>query len=344
MVFTYRKVTAGEIADAFGYEISGDSKVEVSGFKSLDLAGPGDVSFILSKNHVTHAEKSNAPVLILKKEWVSRELSSRTLLLTENPKLAMARVHSFMLKDREEFTGVSDKAEVSASASVADEVKIYPFVYVGENTAIEPEVIIYPHVYIGDNVKIGKGTVIHSGSSVYHDSIIGKNCIIHSGTRIGADGFGFVKDGMTNVKVPQVGSVEIGDDCELGANNTVDRAAFGVTEVGNNVKTDNQVHIGHNCKIGDHTIIVACSGIAGSTEFGKNVTMAGSSGVIDHIKIGDNSIIGTHSIVTRDMPAGKVWTGYPAIEHSAWLRSSALIPKLPELAGRIREIEKKLKD
>jgi UDP-3-O-[3-hydroxymyristoyl] glucosamine N-acyltransferase len=342
MPFEYKQVKASEIAEYLRTEYHGDPEVEVSGVNSLEFADKNDMSFVLDKRNIDKAARSKAGLLIVSSKWAGGVLKGRNLLYSDNPKLTMAKAHRFLLKKKEKFSGISERAFVADSAKIAEVVEIHPFAVIGENTVISKKAVIYPNVSIGDNVTIGEGTVIHSGCSIYSDTVIGKNCVIHSGSVIGADGFGFVKDGLRNVKVSQVGSVEIGDDCEIGANNTIDRATFSKTVIGNNVKTDNLVHIAHNCEIGDHSMIVACSGLAGSTVFGKNVIMAGSSGVIDHITIGDHSMIGTHSIVTKDMPSGQIWSGYPAVDHKRWLKSTLLVQKLPELVRRIKELEAKL--
>lgn len=317
----------------------GDGEKELISVRDLQSVKENEIAFVSDKKQIESALASSAGAIIVNSDAGIDKLKGRNLILSKNPRLAFAQVQGLLCKPQYDFFGVHSSAFVSDGAKIAEKTAIYPFVYIGRNSEIEEDVVIFPNVHIGDNVKIGRGTIINAGCSIYHDCVIGENCIIHSGTIIGADGFGFVKDGVRNVKIPQIGRVVIGNDCEIGANNTIDRATFGDTIVGDNVKTDNLVHIAHNCRIGENTIIIACSGIAGSTVLGKNVLMAGSSGVIDHLTIGDNSIIGTHSIVTRDMPEGQVWTGYPAFDHKQWLRVSALIAKLPEMAKKIKKLE-----
>jgi UDP-3-O-[3-hydroxymyristoyl] glucosamine N-acyltransferase len=328
-----------DICNQFDLKYEGDSGKEFISVKDLLTASADDLAFVANRKQIESAVNSEAGAFIVNPEWNLEALEGRNLIFFKNPRLAFARIQALLTKRQHDFFGVHPSAFVSKGAFVSKKTAIHPFVYIGSGCEVADEVVIFPNVYIGDNVRIGKGTVIYACCSIYHECIIGKNCIIHSGTVIGSDGFGFVKDGIKNVKIPQVGRVVVGDDCEIGANNTIDRATFGETVIGNNVKTDNQVHIAHNCRIGDSTIIVACSGIAGSTVIGRNVLIAGSSGVIDHITIGDNSVIGTHSIITRDMPAGQVWTGYPAFDHKQWLKVSSLLMKLPEMAKKIKKLE-----
>jgi UDP-3-O-[3-hydroxymyristoyl] glucosamine N-acyltransferase len=328
-----------DICNQFDLKYKGNGGKEFISVKDLQTASADDLAFIANRKQIKSAVNSKAGAFIVNPEWNLDALEGRNLIFFKNPRLAFARIQTLLSRRRYDLFGIHPSAFVAEGAFVSEKTAIHPFVYIGRGCKIADEVVIFPNVYIGDNVRIGKGTVINACCSIYYDCVIGENCIIHSGTVIGSDGFGFVKDGIMNVKIPQVGRVVLGDDCEIGANNTIDRATFGETVIGNNVKTDNQVHIAHNCRIGDSTIIVACSGIAGSTVIGKNVLMAGSSGVIDHITIGDNSVIGTHSIITRDMPAGRMWTGYPAFDHKQWLKVSSLLMKLPEIAKKIKQLE-----
>lgn len=328
-----------DICVQFGLKFEGDGGKELSSVKDLRSASADDLAFVGNKKQIETAAKSNAGAFIVNPDWNLELLRGKNLIFHKNPRLAFAKIQGLLSKPNYELFGVHPLAFVSEGAKVSRKTAIHPFVFIGKGCEIADDVVIFPHVFIGDNVRIGRGTVINSGCSVYNNCVIGENCIIHSGTVIGSDGFGFVKDGVVNVKIPQVGRVVVGNDCEFGANNTIDKATFGETVIGNNVKTDNQVHIAHNCIIGDNTIIIACSGIAGSTVVGRNVLIAGSSGIIDHITVGDNSIIGTNSIVTRDMPAGQVWTGYPAFDHKQWLRVSSLMTKLPEMAKKIKKLE-----
>jgi len=327
------------ICNQLDLKYKGDSGKEFISVKDIQTASYENLTFVADRRQIENAVNSEAGAFIVNPEWNLEALEGRNLIFHKNPRLAFARIQALLSMQQYDFFGVHPSAFVSKGALVSKKTAIHPFVYIGNGCEVADEVVIFPNVYIGDNVRIGKGTVIYACCSIYRECIIGENCIIHSGTVIGSDGFGFVKDGIKNVKIPQVGRVVVGDDCEIGANNTIDRATFGETVIGNNVKTDNQVHIAHNCRIGDSTIIVACSGIAGSTVIGRNVLIAGSSGVIDHITIGDNSVIGTHSIITRDMPAGQVWTGYPAFDHKQWLKVSSLLMKLPEMAKKIKKLE-----
>ena len=200
-----------------------------------------------------------------------------------------------------------------------------------------------PGVFVGDSVRIGKDSLIYPNVSILSGTIIGQRVIIHSGTVIGSDGFGFAQDGMTHVKIPQMGIVQIDDDCEIGANNTIDRAALGKTWIKTGVKTDNLVHVAHNVVVGEHSLLIAQVGISGSATLGKGVILAGQVGVAGHITIGDRVMVGGKSGVAKSIPAGEVVSGNPTMPHQTYLRTRSLIQRLPEMAKKIRSLEDRIR-
>jgi UDP-3-O-[3-hydroxymyristoyl] glucosamine N-acyltransferase len=202
--------------------------------------------------------------------------------------------------------------------------------------------MLYPGVYVGEDSSVGEDSVLHPNVSIYPRTIIGKRVILHSGVVVGSDGFGYAKEGKKNVKIPQVGSVEIEDDVEIGANTTIDRAALGKTIIRRGVKIDNLVQVAHNVVIGEDSIIVAQVGISGSTKIGSNVTLAGQVGVVGHIEIGDNVMVGAQSGVAHELPPNQAYTGSPALPHREFLRVVTVIPKLPEMRKTLIDIEKRL--
>ena len=231
-----------------------------------------------------------------------------------------------------------------ANALVGSHVSVYPSAYVGDGAEIGDEVILYPGVFVGDRVRIGERTVLFPNVAVMHDCVIGKDVIIHAGCVIGADGFGFVRDGTANVKIPQLGIVQIDDRVEIGANSCIDRAALGKTWIKAGVKTDNLVQIAHNVVIGEDTVIVAQTAIGGSARVGKQAVIGGQVAVGDHVDISDRVMIGSQSGGPKSIPEGQVVSGTPAMPHRLWLKTSSLIPKLPDLVGRLRDLEKRLAD
>ena len=337
-----------EIAAKVGGELIGDGEVEIKGVASLQEAKEGDLTFVTREKYLPLLKKCRASAVILPRMWEGIEIPA---ILVRDPMLAVARLLELFYPRAHEPLGVSEGAWVSHSAKLGKDVSIYPLVYVGDEAVIGDRVVLYPGVYVGKGVRIGEESVLYPNVVVYEGSVIGKRVILHAGTVIGSDGFGFVKDGEVNVKIPQIGGVEIGDDVELGANCCVDRATFGKTVIGRGVKVDNLVQIAHNVTIGENTIIVAQVGISGSTRVGKNVILAGQAGLVDHITIGDNVMVAAQAGVTKDVPPGEVVSGSPHFPHRHFLRIVALWEKLPEmkkrldvLAQKVEEMEKKMEE
>lgn len=227
---------------------------------------------------------------------------------------------------------------------LGDEVTVGSYVSIGDNVTIGDRVQIMHGVYIGDGVTIGDDTIIKPNVTIMERTKIGSRVIIHSGTVIGSDGFGFTQDTAegNNEKIPHAGFVQIDDDVEIGACNTIDRGTFGRTWIQTGVKTDNLVHIAHNVRIGEQSLIVAQVGIAGSTVIGKRVILAGKAGISGHINIGDGAIVGPCAGILSDVKAGNIVSGIPGMPHKLWLKVSAILPKLPEIRKRITALENSL--
>ncbi|RLB04409.1 MAG: UDP-3-O-(3-hydroxymyristoyl)glucosamine N-acyltransferase, partial [Deltaproteobacteria bacterium] len=323
----------------------GDGSVSITGVAGIEEATEGDITFLSNEKLLPKLKETKASAAI-----VSREIAdlSLPLLIVPNPLLAMAKILTLFTQGPYISGGISDMAWVSPSASLGEEVTIYPLAYIGDEVQIASRVTIYPGVYIGPRAKIGEDTVIYPNVTIYPRCVLGKRVIVHAGAVIGADGFGFVKDGEVNFKIPQVGIVEIEDDVEIGANCCLDRATFGKTLIKKGVKVDNLVQIAHNVRIGDNSVIVAQVGISGSTKVGKNVTLAGQVGLVDHIEIGDNVIVGAQSGVTKDVPSNEVVLGSPHLPHRQFLRVASVWSKLPEMKKEldllIKRVERLEKD
>jgi UDP-3-O-[3-hydroxymyristoyl] glucosamine N-acyltransferase len=269
--------------------------------------------------------------------------ADKPLLRVANPYLAFAKILGIYAHRPYEPRGVDQRAWVSPTARLGKRVSIYPFVYVGDHTQIGNRVILFPGVFVGDDSVIGDDTLIYPNVSIYEGSTIGKRVILHGGVIIGSDGFGFARDGRRSVKIPQVGTVEIGDDVEIGANTTVDRASMGKTIIKRGVKIDNLVQVAHSVTIGEDSIIVAQVGIAGSSRIGSNVILGGQVGVSDHIEIGDNVMVGGQSGVAKDIPPNQVVMGNPPIPHKDYLRAAMTFPKLPEMWRKIGQLEARVR-
>ncbi len=331
--------TLREIADTIKAEVFGDDQVEIKGINSLEEASSGDISFFADPRYKESAKDTKASALIVSK---ITDLYGGPQLVVSNPTLAYAKVASLLAPSLPKFPGISKKAVIHESSKIGEDVSIYPWVYVGEEVVIGDHVTLFPGVFVGDRVKIGNETVIYPNVTIMHDCVLGNEVIIHAGTVIGSDGFGYVQDGPISIKIPQIGHVQIDDQVEIGANNAIDRAALGKTWIKRGVKTDNMVHVGHNVVIGENSILVAQIALAGSVHIGKGVVIGGQVAVSDHVKIGDGAMIGSQSGVPKSIPKGQVVSGTPAMPHKLWLKTSALIPRLPQFNDRLKSLEKKI--
>jgi len=333
--------TLKEIADLVEGEIIGDDQRIINGINSLAEASQGEISFFADPRYKGSLKETKASALLVS---AVTDLYAGPQVVVPNPALAYARVAGLFSPPQIKFPGISERAFIHKSSKVGENVSIYPFAYVGQEAEIGHHTTLYPGVFVGDRVRIGNHTVIHPNVSILHDCVIGNEVIIHAGSVIGSDGFGFVRDGPTNVKIPQMGYVQIDDQAEIGANNTIDRAALGKTWIKRGVKTDNLVQVGHNVVIGEDTVIVALTGISGSANIGREVIIGGQVGINDHITIGDRVMIGSQSGVAKSISPGQVVTGTPSMPHRVYLRTATLLPRLPEMYNRLRRLEKKVEE
>jgi UDP-3-O-[3-hydroxymyristoyl] glucosamine N-acyltransferase len=334
------KISIAKIAEMVNGRVSGDADREIQGVAPFEEATETDISFAADAKHLKHITGTKAGALIVP---LSYEKSFRNLIFVENPKAAFAKVMMLFHPPPEPHAYTSDTARIGEDFSCGRDVLISAFVSIGDQVVIGDRVSIHPGSVIGNRVIIGHDTVIEPNVTVMAHCRIGSRVIIHAGTVIGSDGFGFAMEDNTHQKIPQIGNVVIGDDVELGANNTIDRATFGSTIIGNGVKTDNLVHIAHNVQVGENTLLIAQVGIAGSTKIGNNVILAGQVAIGPHVTIGDNVIVGPQSGIAKSIPDNEIQTGTPGMPHKLFLRVQRMIQKLPELNKKVLQLEKRLK-
>jgi UDP-3-O-[3-hydroxymyristoyl] glucosamine N-acyltransferase len=325
------------ISEAINGVLKGND-VEITGVSSLNEAGPEEISFLSNPKYTQMALTTKAGAIIVS-SVIDKDIPQ---VVVTNPYLGFANALKLLYPQGTHKPGVSKMAFVADNALIGDGSTVFPNVFVGDNAEIGKNCVIYPGCFIGDGCRISDGCTLNPNVVVYEGCIIGRECIIHSGVVIGGDGFGFVWDGEKHLKIIQKGIVRIGDCVEIGANCTIDRAALTETVIGNDVKIDDMVHIAHNVTVGDHSIIVAQTGIAGSSILGKHVTIAGQCAVVGHISIGDGSVVVSRSGVHNDLKPGSVVSGSPAFDHKKWLRVQAVIKNLPELLKRVQELERRL--
>ena len=329
-----------ELIELIGGEIHGDSQKIVRGIAPFDKAGIDDITFADSPKMLKRVSQTGAGAVIVPKTF--QQEVPVNLIKSDNPRLAFAKIMHACFPVARPSEEISQQASVGKNVSFGSDVSVGPLAVIEDNVVIGSHVIIHPHVVIGNGAVLGDDVEIYPNVTILDRCIIGNRVIIHPGTVIGSDGFGFVPDGEKHYKIPQLGIVQIDDDVEIGACNTIDRATFGKTWIKSGVKTDNHVQIAHNVEIGENTLIVAQVGIAGSATVGKNVILAGQAGIGGHITIGDYTTVGPQAGVTRSVPSGKVVSGTPEMPHKLWLRVSQIIPRLPELKRKIKDIEKRL--
>ncbi|HIJ79306.1 MAG: UDP-3-O-(3-hydroxymyristoyl)glucosamine N-acyltransferase [Desulfobulbaceae bacterium] len=319
-------------------QLLGDGDTMITGVADLDAAGCGDITFVADEKRAGNLQGLQASAVIAP---LGVEDIMLPAILVADPYLAVAKIHSFFLHKSFKATGIHDRAVIGADCLLSSEVCIGPMVVVGDRVRIGERVTMYPGVVVGDDAEIGDDVVLHANVNVGARCLIGNRVIVHGGTVIGGDGFGYAVDEKGHhLKRPQVGIVQIDDDVEIGANACVDRATFGKTWIKQGVKIDNLVQIAHNVVVGEHSIIVAQVGIAGSATTGHHVVLGGQAAVNGHIHLGDGVMVAAKSGVHNNVEPGTVLAGIPAIAHKKWLRASAVYGKLPDLVKELRGLKK----
>ncbi len=343
-----RAPTLAELAARVGGALSGDGATEITAISTREAPLPGSIVFVTEEKALRELESSVVAAVIVPEALTA---SSKPLLRVRHPKLAWAMLLGVFFPKRSWQPSISPRAHVSTSAKIAEGVCVEDFAYIGERVTVGKGTVIRAHVYVDDDASIGEGALLHPHVMIYDQSSIGNRVILHAGCVVGADGFGYVFTGREQLKVPQVGRVVIEDDCEIGANTTIDRATFGETRIRRGAKLDNLVQVAHNVDIGEHTVICAQVGVSGSSKIGSGVTLAGQVGLGDHVEIGDGVIVGAQAGLPtgKKVPPGAILLGSPArpIEQTkkqvaAQLRSAQMFKGLQDLKRRVAELERDL--
>lgn len=334
--------TLKEIAEYIDGEVVGSADVVITGVSGIKEAKEGDITFLANPKYSPLIETTNASAIITSNDIKS---SRKPIIRTQNPSLAFTKAISFIMPYQIRHPkGIHQTAIIGKNVSLGKDAAIGPYVVVEDGASIGDRSIIYSGCFIGSNSRIGNDSLIYSNVSIREHINIGKRVVIHSGTVIGSDGFGFATVEGLHHKIPQIGTVEVGDDVEIGANVTIDRARFDKTVVGAGTKIDNLVHIAHNVTIGENSIVVAQVGISGSTSVGKGVTLAGQAGLVGHITIGDGAVVMAQAGVSKSVaPNTMVW-GYPAKPVNIAKRVNACVQNLPRLYDTVAELKKKIEE
>jgi UDP-3-O-[3-hydroxymyristoyl] glucosamine N-acyltransferase len=336
--------TAATIAGFLKGEVVGNPDTVVNTVAKIEEGHEGALSFLANPKYEHYLYTTKSSIVLVNKSLVPSAKVTATMIRVDNAYESFASLLQMVDKARPRKKGIHPAAVIENTAKIGADVYIGAYAYIGDDTVVGDNCAVYPHVYIGDRTKIGDGCTLYPGVKIYHECILGKGCTIHAGTVIGSDGFGFAPQSETEfMKIPQIGNVVIEDHVEIGANVAIDRATMGSTIIRKGVKLDNLIQIGHNVEVGENTVMAGQSGVAGSSKVGRNCMFAGQVGVAGHVRIADGTKLGAQAGVPGDIrEENSVLTGYPAIDHKNFLKSSIIFKKLPELKSRIDSLEKEV--
>ena len=331
--------TLGQLAEALQATLDGDPARMVTGVAPLEAARPDQISFLIDARHRTAARASRAGAFLAAEGEVDLP---GPVLRSRKPQRALITLLGLFHPPAAATPGVHPTAVIAAGARVDPEACVGPLSVVGAGAVIAAGARLIAQVYVGPEARVGEGSVLHPHAVIGERVILGRRVIVHAGAVIGADGFGYIQEGGAHHKIPQVGTVRVEDDVEIGANTTIDRATLGETRIGRGTKIDNLVQVAHNCEIGEDSIVAAQVGIAGSCRLGRGVMLAGQVGLADHVTLGDGVIALGQSGIPADVAAGETVFGYPARPASQARRIVVAEGHLPDLVRRLRALERRL--
>lgn len=329
---------SGELARLLQAELRGNPALEITGVAGIEEAGPGQITFVANPRYAALARTTGASAILVAPDFP--EVAATTLRL-KNPYLAFARAVELFYRPPVWPSGVHPTAVIHSTAKIGANPRIGAYVVIGEDVMIGDDAVILPHVVIYPGVRIGGRFFAHAHSVVRENCRLGDDVLLQNGAVVGSDGFGFAKDEAGRWhKIPQSGPAILGDRVEVQANASIDRASVGATRIGNGVKIDNLVQVGHGSSVGENTLLCAQAGLAGSTHVGRDVILAGQVGVAGHCRIGDGVVAIAQAGLHGDIAPNSMVAGSPAFDHKQWLRASALFSRLPEL---VRQLQRKPK-
>ena len=332
--------TLAQVARAVGGRVLGDASLRLTGVQGLAEAGPSDLSWLADERLLRQASDSRAGALLTRSEDLA---AGKPAVLCENPGLALAAWLSAWRPPARPASGVAKGARVDPSAKVGRGASIAAGATVEAGAVVGERTVLCAGTFVGREAVLGDDCFLHPNAAVLERCRVGARVILHAGAVVGSDGFGYLWDGESHRKVPQLGIVRVEDDVEIGANAAIDRATLGETVIGRGTKIDNLVQVGHNVVVGEHSLLCGQAGVAGSARIGKRVTLAGQVGISDHVVLGDGVIATGQAGIVRgaNIEAGTVISGMPAMRHRDFLRSAAWYARLPELARRVERLEQR---
>lgn len=335
-------LTVAELAEKLGIQVEGNASSPVTGIAGIGEAASGDLTFCAHGKYADLVPRSAAAAVIVPTDFKGH--SSAALLRSDDPYASFVQVLQFLRPRTARPAGIHPTALVASSVSIGKGVSVGPLCVVEEDVVLADEVTLAPGVFVGSKSRIGKGSYIFSNVTVREDVMLGERVIIHSGSVIGSDGFGYLSRENGHEKVPQVGSVIIEDDVEIGSNSAIDRGTLGATRIARGAKIDNLVHIGHNVTVGEDSMVIAQVGISGSTTIGNRTIIGGQAGVGGHITVGDGAMVGGQAAVTKSVPENARVSGYPAMDHNRARRLNAYYRKLPDLFAQLKRLEQRVRE
>jgi UDP-3-O-[3-hydroxymyristoyl] glucosamine N-acyltransferase len=345
LIYPNMRISAKILSELLNGVLIGNPNVEVYKPARIEEGVAGSISFLANPKYNEFAYTTDASILLVNKAFVAEKPVKATLIKVDDVRNSLnVLLEKFGDAVKSDSTGIDSQAVVDKSAEIGENIKIAAQSFISAGASIGDNTIIHPQVFVGENVKIGKNCILYPGVKIYRDCIIGDGCILQANVVVGSDGFGFVpqEDGAYK-KIPHLGNVVIGNDVEIGAGTTIDRAVMGSTMIGNGVKLDNLIMIAHNVCIGDHTVIAAQAGVAGSTKIGAYCMIGGQAGFVGHIEVADYTKVQAQSGVTKSQKkSGGALYGSPALEYQNYVKSYAVFKQLPELFKRLNEIEKRI--
>lgn len=327
-----------ELADRLGLTLRGEDG-EFTGLNTLEAATEHEVSFLANPKYAHFLGETRAKAVIVSAEAAS---AVATALISDNPYRDFARAAAFFVRRESGFSGVSPLAVIHPEAVLGAGCTVHPHAHIGARSVLGDGCVVFPGAYIGEDCVFGRDCVLYPNAVALSGVTAGDRCVLQPGAVAGTDGFGFVRVAGQMQKIPQIGTVCLADGVELGANACVDRSTLGATSIGKDSKLDNLVQIGHNVALGEQCLIISQVGIAGSTKVGDRVTMAGQAGIAGHLSIGDDVTVGPQAGVPQSIAPGVSGSGQPFMEGRTYLRTAVLIPKLPDLNRRVKQLEKEL--
>jgi UDP-3-O-[3-hydroxymyristoyl] glucosamine N-acyltransferase len=334
-------MTLAEIAARVGAAVEGDATRRVSRVGTLEHAGPDAIAFLANPRYRAQLATTGAGAVIVAP--ADAAATSLPRLVAAKPYAVYAKVASLLHPPATAVGGIHPTAVVGDGARVDARASVGAHAVIGPRAVIGARAIVGPGTVVGAEAEIGDDVTLHANVTVYDRCVVGARTLVHSGAVIGADGFGMAEEGGRWLRIPQVGRVVVGADCDIGANTTIDRGAIDDTVIEDDVKLDNQVHVAHNCRIGRHTAIAGCVGIAGSTHIGRNCMIGGAAGIGGHISIADGTVIGGATWVVSTIEQAGVYTGmFPTLPHREWRKVATQLRHLDELADRVRTLERAL--